>query len=360
MSASRIRVIAAAVLVLLTVSLGGARAADFHNVTLRVAHFGGSYMRDQQLFVARIFEQLTGAKVEWIEGNPPDHLAKIIASRGMAPPFDLVYLESYQQAQAIDQGLLEKIDPAAVPNLRDVYPQAMVAPGYGPGVIIYSMGLIYNERQFKRLGLPAPTSWKVLWDPKLAGHVGTQDINAVTGQHLLVAAALLNGGDETKVEPGIEALSKVKFHSFSASAADLQTKLVNGDVWAAIIINGRAWNTIDQKAPVRYVLPDNGNGTAGFGAVTTLDVVKGSPNKAAAEAFINTVLSPGSQLGQSLSTPYAPSVRTLEKLLALHPDVQKRFPSPDELKKLYWVKWTKAVRDAYPQWADQWNRRVKR
>jgi putative spermidine/putrescine transport system substrate-binding protein len=353
-------VVVAAVVVLVLTALGGARAADFRNVTLRVAHFGGSYMRDQQLFVARVFEQLTGAKVEWIEGNPPDHLAKIIAQRGMAPPFDLVYLESYQQAQAIDQGLLEKIDPANVPNLKEIYPQAAVAAGYGPGVIIYSMGLVYNEPQFKRVGLPAPTSWKALWDPKLAGRVGTQDINAVAGQHLLVAAALLNGGDETKVEPGIEALSKVKFHSFSSSAADLQTKVTNGDVWAAIIINGRAWNIIDQKAPVGFVLPDNGNGTAGFGAVTTLDIVKGSPNKAASEAFINTVLSAGAQLGQSMSTPYAPSVKTLERFLTLHPDVQKRFPSPGELKKLYWVKWTKPVRDAYPRWADQWNRRVKR
>jgi putative spermidine/putrescine transport system substrate-binding protein len=347
------------VLVLVVAAFGGARAADFRNVTLRVAHFGGTYMRDQQLFVGRIFEQQTGAKVEWVEGNPPDHLAKIIAQRGMAPPFDVVYLESYQQAQAIDQGLLERIDPANVPNLKELYPQATVTPGYGPGVIIYSMGLIYNQKEFKRLGLPTPTSWKVLWDPKLAGRVGTQDINAVAGQHLLVAAALLNGGDETKVDPGIEALSKIKFHSFSSSAADLQTKITNGDVWAAIIINGRAWNIIDQRAPVGFVLPDNGNGTAGFGAVTTVDVVKGSSNKAAAEVFINTVLSAGAQLGQSMSTPYAPSVRTLERVLSLHPDVQKRFPSAAELAKLYWVKWTKSVRDAYPQWADQWNRRVK-
>ena len=203
MRAPRTKAIAAGMLVLVLAGFCGARAADFRNVTLRVAHFGGTYMRDQQLFVGRIFEQQTGAKLEWIEGNPPDHLAKIIAQRGMAPPFDVVYLESYQQAQAIDQGLLEKIDPANVPNLKELYPQAAVTPGYGPGVIIYSMGLLYNQKEFKRLGLPAPTSWKVLWDPKLAGRVGTQDINAVAGQHLLVAAALLNGGDETKVEPGI-------------------------------------------------------------------------------------------------------------------------------------------------------------
>lgn len=355
-----VQVSAFVVLAILVVPVGGATAADFRNVTLRVAHFGGSYMRDQQLFVARTFEQLTGARVEWIEGNPPDHLAKIIAQRGMAPPFDLVYLESYQQAQAIEQGLLEKIDPANIPNLKELYPQAVAAPGYGPGVIIYSMGLIYNEKQFRRLGLPAPTSWKVLWDAKLAGRVGTQDVNAVGGQHLLVAAALANGGDETRVEPGLEALAKIKFHSFASSAADLQTKILSGDVWAGIIVNGRAWNIIDQKAPVKFALPDNGNGTAGFGAVTTLDIVKGSPNRAAAEAFINTVLSAGAQLGQSMSTPYAPTVRTLEKLWSLHPEVQKRFPTPDELKKLYWVKWTKPVRDAYPQWVDQWNRRVKR
>lgn len=359
MRTHRVIVVALVVLGVVGVLLGEALAADFRGVTLRVAHFGGSYMRDQQLFVARIFEQLTSAKVEWIEGNPPDHLAKMIAQRGMAPPFDLVYLESYQQAQAIEQGLLEKVDPANVPNLKEVYPQA-ITPGYGPGVIIYSMGLIYNTEQFRRLGIPAPTSWKVLWDPKLAGRVGTQDISAVGGQHLLVAAALLNGGSETNVEPGLDALSKIKFHSFSGSAADLQTKLIAGDVWAAIIVNGRAWNVIDQGKPVTFILPDNGNGTNGFGAVGTLDVVKGTRHKAAAEAFINTVLSPGAQIGQTLSTPYAPTVASVEKVLSLHPDVQKRFPSLEELKKLYWVKWTRPVRDAYPQWVDQWTRRVKK
>ena len=78
------------------------------SVTLQIGCYGGAFTDVEQRFVAEPFTARTGIKVTWINGNPSDHLAKLIASRGRPAPYDIVYLDDDIEAEAINAGVLGK------------------------------------------------------------------------------------------------------------------------------------------------------------------------------------------------------------------------------------------------------------
>src|SRR5690348_10442260 len=109
--------------------VAGAAAPSFaqSSVTLRVGCYGGAFTDAAAPFTAR-----TGIKIEWVNGNPSDHLAKLIAARGRPAPYDVVYLDDDIESEAIAAGVLGKTGPADVANLKHLYAQAINKDGYGP------------------------------------------------------------------------------------------------------------------------------------------------------------------------------------------------------------------------------------
>jgi len=350
--------IAAGALALLTPA-ATVQAQERSDVTIRVANYGGGFTAAQKKYAADIFTQRTGVKVEFVEGTARDHLAKMIASKGRQPPFDVVYLEEDVQDEAIAAGVVSKIDPAIVTNLRFLYDQAKNPQGYGPGMIFYSVGIAYNYKKFQEAGIPEPTSWADLWNPKLAGRVAVPDLSQIMGREFLIAAARLrsDGGDEhslAALTKGIDAIAEIKAHSYYTSSATLTAQFQSGEVWAAPWINGRSWALIDRGAPIRFLLPKEG----GYGNMNTVDVVAGTRYPKEAQAYLNQVLDPLAQLGQANETPYGPTNKLLAPVIKEYPDMAKKFPSsPEDLAKLKMVDWD-AFKKVYPQVLDQWNRKV--
>src|SRR5690606_668709 len=134
-------------------------------------------------------------------------------------------------------------------NVQFLYPQTVSKNGYGPGMMIYSVGIAYNTQKFKEAGIPAPTSWADLWDPRLAGKVIIPDLSAIQGRAFLVAATRLNGGDEGHLEKGIEKIAQLKYHSIYTSSAQVEALFPTGDIWAAPFSDGRAWGLVDKGVP---------------------------------------------------------------------------------------------------------------
>lgn len=330
-----------------------ARADD---VVLRIATQGGEDQKTLVKYTVSRFTAATGVKVEFVNGNPPDHLQKMIAARGRVAPFDIVYLDDKVQAQAISAGLVMKLDPAIVTNLGDLYDEAKQKDGYGPAVLLWSWGLVYNVKAFKDNGIPEPTSWEDLWSPKLAGKVSIADISGPGGVDFVLKAAQLAGGSEKDLMPGLKKISQLKVQSYYASSNDVRSKFLSGDVWAAPWNNGRPWAMIDEGAPLRFFYPKEG----GFLHTTTVDVVKGTTHPKEAQMWINFVLDPLSQLGHSYEIPYTPVNKTLDAVLRAHPEISKKFPVPgtDEIKLLTKPDWN-VVFDDYPALVDNWNRTVK-
>lgn len=340
----------------LLLTLGLLTPAWPQEVVLKVANFGGLFTASQNKYAAEVFTKRTKVKIQWIDGNPKEHLAKMLASRGREAPFDVVYLDDNVHIEAVQAGLVMKLDPAIATNLKHLYPEALDKEGYGPWMIFLSLGIAYNTQKFKELGLSDPMSWNDLWNPKLAGHVAVPDIITVNGQNFLVAAALINGGNEKQINKGFQKLAQLKPLYFWTSSSDLRTKFISGDAWAAPWVNGRSWGMIDEGFPMKFVIPKEG----GFGNGTTIDVVKGTKHPKEAQMFLNFVLDPLPQLGQANEIPYGPTNRLLAPVLQAYPELARKFPaSPEDLKKLYLVDWA-YVNTHYQEWVERWNREIRK
>src|SRR3954452_24821520 len=87
-----IQVAATLLLASLAATTTAAEDKRFDGVTLRVATYGGPWKDTLQQVVGAELEKL-GAKVEFITGAPSAHLAKLVASRGKAPLFDLMEVD---------------------------------------------------------------------------------------------------------------------------------------------------------------------------------------------------------------------------------------------------------------------------
>lgn len=347
----RISWLAAAIGVLLMTATGQGRADDF---TLKVANYGGVFTAAQKKYAGDLFTQRTGIKVEYIDANGADHLAKMLAARGREPPYDVVYWDQNIQERAIAAGVIDKLDPALVPNLKYVYDEAKNPQGYGPGMVFFSNGIAYNTEKFKEAGIPEPTSWNDLWDPRLDRRIAVPDLSISMGQALLVAAERLSGGDESTPEKGIAKLATLKAQSHPTSSATIESLFRSGDIWVTPWVNGRAWAMIDAGFPMRYVMPKEG----GFGNQSVIDLVHGTKHPKEAEAYINLVLDPLPQLGQAHEVPYGPTNQVLAPVLAAYPEMAKKFPSsPDDIKRLQLINWAK-FNASYAKAVDLWNREV--
>jgi putative spermidine/putrescine transport system substrate-binding protein len=340
-------------LALFAVGASDTKAQD-KQVVLRVANYGGLFTEVQRKYAGDLFTKRTGVKVQYIDANPSDHLAKMIASRGREAPFDVVYLDGDVQSIAAKANVLTKVDASQIPNMKYLYPEAKNKDGYGPAMMFYSIGLMYNKKKLAEAGIPEPKSWSDLWDPKLVGHIAIPDLSSVMGRSFLVGAARLAGGDESTLGKGIDKIASLKVHSYYSSTVQLEALLSSGDVWAAPMSSGRAWGLIDRGLPMAFISPSE----KAFGNVGTLDIVAGTKLSKEAAAYIDTVLDPYSQLGQAYEIPYGPTNTTLQGVMTAYPELSKKFPSsPESLSQLYMPNWS--VYYAHHQEAvDLWNRKV--
>jgi putative spermidine/putrescine transport system substrate-binding protein len=324
------------------------------DVTLRIGSYGGTFTAVQKKFVGDLFTERTGIKVEYIDASPSTHLAKLVAARGREAPYDLVYLDGDVQNQAMSAGVLAKVDPRIVTNLKFVYPEILNKEGYSPGVILTSIAIAYNAEEFKSHGIPAPKSWADLWDPRLAGHVSVPSIENVMGRVFIIVAGKMVGAKETALDAAIDKIASLKAASYYVSSTALEAKFQSRDVWIAPWINGRAWGMALHGQPIEFVMPKEG----GYADLGTLDVTAGSTHKAEAQAFLNFMLEPIPQLSLPYELKYGPANSLLASVLKAYPELSRQFPaSPDDLAHLNQVDWGKFW-PQYPHLLDLWNHKL--
>jgi len=166
------------------------------------------------------------------------------------------------------------------------------------------------------------------------------------------------GGNDRNLMPAIDALAKVKVHSFYSSAADLMTKMQSGEVWLSYTSQGRAVTLMQQGAPVRFSVPKNTDGTFGYGLLGVWSPVKGSPLADEAQRYIDLMLGPGNQLGFALDSPYAPVSNAVAPVIAEHPSITELCLAGKRFDQIKFLKWTNEVREERKKWAEEYTRKV--
>lgn len=235
------------------------------------------------------FKAETGIDVEVaVHATNEEIMGKVVASNGQG--YDVLFVSS-PFAEALNKlGIAAKIDHSKIPNLANLYPEASQLQ-HDPGntfSVPYSWGttgLCYRSDLVKA----EPTSWNDLLKP-------TDDLKGkmtmlATDRWLMVPAFLASGMSVNTVDPAKlaqvkDVLIEAKKNLLAYDDTTFYQKLVSGEAVLVEAWDGWCNYGIASNDKIKYVVPKEGSDLW----VDTMVVVESSPNKDAAQKFINYVL----------------------------------------------------------------------
>jgi putative spermidine/putrescine transport system substrate-binding protein len=247
-----------------------------------------------QKTVIDAFQKQYNIQVTMEVGNNSDRLTKLQAQKAN-PVIDVMLISDYFAEIGQKQGLFDKVDAAAIPNLADVYDFAKNADGFGPAYTTNRMGIAYNPEKIPG-GIK---SWKDLWKPEYKGYIAVPDMTVSYGPLFFSAAAKTYGKNEQDVEAGFQAFktlkpSVVKYFTKTSEALSLMER---GEVYAAPTLDLFVVNQ-QKSGKLKWVIPDEGS----YRLVNTANIVKGTKRKQTAQQFINFLLS--KEVQEAAATAY--------------------------------------------------------
>lgn len=236
------------------------------------------------------FKADTGIEAELsVHATNEEIMGKVTASGGKG--YDVIFVSS-PFAEALNKlGLAAKLDHSKLPNLQNLYPEAMQLqhdPGntfsipyaWGTTGICYRSDLVKTE----------PQSWNDLLSPP--DDVKGKQTMLATDRWLMAAAFLAMGKSVNSTDP--ETLDAAKAKLVEAKRDLLAyddtvfyQKLVSGEAAVAHAWDGWCNYGIAENANIKYVVPKEGSDLW----VDTMVITSASQNKDAAHKFIDYVLS---------------------------------------------------------------------
>lgn len=261
-----------------------AAAPDASGQTLTISNWAGYYPED------------LAAQVEAANGTPvtianhatnEEIMAKLTA--GGDSGFDVAFV-SGQYAQALnDAGLLAAIDPAQIPNLANLYPEAANL-AYDPGntfSVPYAWGttgICYRSDLIEE-----PTSWNAILTP---GEDSKGKVTQMTTERWLALPALkslgysINTTDDAQIAEAKDLLIASKDDLLAYDDTTFYSRLVSGEANAVVAWDGWCNYGTAENPDIKFTVPSEGSDLW----ADTMVILESSQNKEAAHAFINFIL----------------------------------------------------------------------
>jgi len=227
--------------------------------------------------------------------------------------FDVVFPSDEVMRGFVANGLIEKIDPAKLPNFKNIAARFRGLDfdpknDYSVPYMWGTTGIAYNKT---KVATP-PDSWSALWDPKVAGHVTILD----DPREAFAAAMWADGGSPFAPTPDAVVKAQKKLVSAKVLAYDGQPKvrLIKGEAWLAQCYSGDALQAAGAKeraGDIGYVIPKEG----GTIWVDNLCIPKGAPSRELAHQFINYLLRPEVSAAIANEVAYANPNEAAQKLI---------------------------------------------
>ncbi|HVV95085.1 MAG TPA: extracellular solute-binding protein [Hyphomicrobiales bacterium] len=332
---------------------------EFAGQTLRVAIFGGTWQQWQQKTIEPLFTKATGAKVEYTPGAPAQFLAAMVAAKGRNVPFDLAPLGDDLLLEASRQGLLlNDYSKALMPNVDKLFDEIKPNQVHGPSDFVSLNGVLYDEEKFRSNGLPPPTNWEVLNNPKLAGHIAIPDITFV---YRIIYANInyWKTGDRYNLDGTLEWLKNIKNPIVYNDFPTLQTRFNSGEIWAVLGSAGYILRFRKQGREMKFVIPQSRDEKGGV-TFSSLNIIKGTTKARLAQIWINLAISDEVQTSMVKEIGFGASNRVVSDKLRNDPALKDLLIDNEEQLKIAaktdWGKMTAVL----PQWIDKWDRAVRR
>jgi len=286
------------------------------------------------------FEEVYGVEVviDYYDNNEA-MLAKLQA--GGIGQYDVIVPTDYAVAVMRRQNLLQPLDKANIPNLKNLNPLFASLP-FDPDnqyTVCYQWGTMGLGVRSDLLD-PANrdlNTWKIVFDPEYSPGPFTM----LDAQRETIAAALIylgysvNTVDEGELQAAQELLTaqrkRVLAYTGTSTAREL---LVSGDAVVIHNYNGDILMGQSEAPAIRYLLPREGS----IIWTDNLAIPAGAPNQYTGEVFINFLLD--AENGAILSnfthyaTPNAASLPYLDEKIRNNPDI---YPPEEVIRKLQFI-----------------------
>jgi len=322
----------------------GVRPASAQDDRLVIPTYGGRYERFWREVLIPPFEQKTGVHTVLDIGLGANFATKLRASGPDNPPYSYLMANELVGAVLRSEGFFEPWPVEKVPNLAKVHPKAN--PGnQGVTVMFSPIGITYRKDLVKT----PPRSWKDLWDnPDIKGKVGLYEIANTAGFMFLMMTAKVYGSGPMDFDAGFRQIERLKPFPEAGLAGALAVLLTRGEVVAGPLDFGETLSMQKKGIPVAWAAPAEGM----FMFDQTFSLLKKGPNKTAACAFLDHMLSEEMQAKLAGEFSGVPVNRNVK----LPPNQQPM--TVEDLDKIVAFDWVAAnkVRDAV---IERWNRMTR-
>jgi putative spermidine/putrescine transport system substrate-binding protein len=317
---------------------------------ITVSTYTGPWEVAQRACVLDPFTKATGIEVVAEAGTSPVTFTKLRQQKD-SPTIDVAWMDAPFSASAWDEGVIQAIDPAAIPNKSNLIDEAVYTTDkkeiYAVGTGFLTFAMLYNPTVVKE----PPTSWFEIWKPEYAGRVFAPGPGQALFSPFLMVINKALGGTNSNFEPVINKFRELKPSSYYDATGVLQASIQSGEVVMGVTYPSIAWQLADQGVKVAVSYPKEGLPTTEI----RLHLVKGTKNKALAEKFINFALQPEplNCLAEKISV--GPPLKTP----TLSEQAKQRMPwGPNGTVKDLAIPDWREIASVRQQITDLWNRRV--
>lgn len=247
------------------------------------------------------FERVYGVRVNYdtYSSNEEMH-AKLKAG---ASGYDIIIPEIYMVKVLRREGLLDEIDHASVPNLKNIDDRFRGLEhdpenNYSVPYVWGTTGIVINT---KKISPDQIKSWDDLWNPAFEGKlVVPDDAREMVGIALRTAGHALNTTDPAALQAAKEKLKALKPNVRAYNSDSPKDLLLGGEVWGGVVWSGEAALVMRESDEFEWLIPPEGVTIW----IDHVAIPKDAPHKYTAEVFINFLLDPVVSALISAEYPY--------------------------------------------------------
>ena len=287
------------------------------------------------------FEQETGIHVTYDLFETNEEMYPVIEAG--AVQYDVVCPSDYMIQKMAENDLLAEIDFDNIPNMEYIDPEYMErSQSFDPQnkfSVPYcwgTVGIIYNTKRIKELGVPAPTKWADLWDERYKGEILMQD--SVRDAFMVALKTLgysMNSVDPAELEEAKKLLLAQKPLVQAYVVDQVRDKMLNGEAAVGVIYSGELLylqeeaEKLNLDYELEYVLPEEGTNIW----IDSWVIPYNARNKENAEKWINFLCRPDIAKKNFEYITYAtPNRGAFELLDPEYKDNESVFPDTSKLQ----------------------------
>ena len=290
--------------------------------------------------VPKMFEKETGIKVVYDTFETNEEMYPVIEAGGVV--YDAVCPSDYMIEKMLQNHLLQEVDFSKVPNIKEIGADYMkMCEQFDPGnryVVPYTtgtVGILYNKRMFDKLGVPYPTKWADLWNPKLKGEILMQDsVRDAFMVALKKEGHSMNTVSDKDLDEALQDLIRQKPLVQAYVVDQVRDKMIGEEAACGVIYSGEILYVQGElegtDVEVDYAIPEEGTNVWFDGWV----IPKNAKHKENAEKWMNFLCRPdiAAKNFEYITYP-TPNTGALKLLDKKYTENKALFPDMKELLK---------------------------